>query len=122
MQIGFIGVGNMGEAILRGALRGGLVLPSQVSAYDPNTAKLNLLSGGCGTIDYGFGYHPIGRKTQRLRFGSFNACRTPDREGAHLHCGRLVAAAAGKPFAGLRSRFASHAEYAGFGRVRDVGI
>lgn len=50
MQIGFIGIGNMGEAILRGALHGGLVLPSQVSAYDPNTAKLNLLKQELGIV------------------------------------------------------------------------
>lgn len=50
MQIGFIGIGNMGEAILRGALRGGLVLPSRVSAYDPNTAKLNLLQQELGVV------------------------------------------------------------------------
>ena len=50
MQIGFIGVGNMGEAILRGALRGGVVSPPQVYAYDPNTEKLNRLMEELGIL------------------------------------------------------------------------
>lgn len=40
MRIGFIGVGNMGEAILRGALESGVVLPTQVRAFDLNQQKL----------------------------------------------------------------------------------
>lgn len=34
MKLGFIGVGNMGEAILRGALRGGVVQAEDVLAFD----------------------------------------------------------------------------------------
>lgn len=43
MKIGFIGVGNMGEAILRGALHSSIVLPENIWAYDIDVNKLNRL-------------------------------------------------------------------------------
>lgn len=43
-QIGFIGIGNMGEALLRGILGSKLVSPVNVFASDVDIAKLNCLS------------------------------------------------------------------------------
>ncbi len=43
MKLGFIGVGNMGEAILRGALRGGVVQAEDVLAFDVSREKLERL-------------------------------------------------------------------------------
>ena len=48
MKIGFIGVGNMGEAILRGALRGGVVPPAEIAAFDTNTDKVGALQAELG--------------------------------------------------------------------------
>jgi len=48
MILGFVGVGNMGEAILRGALLSKSVLPDQIIAYDINSAKLDSLSKELG--------------------------------------------------------------------------
>lgn len=50
MRIGIIGIGNMGEAILRGALRGGVVLPAEVSAFDLNREKLKALQTELGIM------------------------------------------------------------------------
>ena len=48
MKIGFIGVGNMGEGILRGALRGGVVPPAEIAAFDTNTDKVGALQAELG--------------------------------------------------------------------------
>ena len=43
LQIGWIGVGNMGEAILRGALQGSALTAEQVHLFDANILKTNKL-------------------------------------------------------------------------------
>lgn len=43
-KIGFIGIGNMGEALLRGIINSNLVSPESIYASDVNTEKLNSLS------------------------------------------------------------------------------
>ena len=43
LQIGWIGVGNMGEAILRGALQGSALTVEQVHLFDANILKTNKL-------------------------------------------------------------------------------
>ncbi|WP_392562301.1 pyrroline-5-carboxylate reductase [Orbus sturtevantii] len=43
-QIGFIGLGNMGSAILQGILASGTVLPSQLHVYDINTEATDSLT------------------------------------------------------------------------------
>ena len=48
MRIGFIGVGNMGEAILRGALRGGVVRADEILAFDVYAPKLQTLQKELG--------------------------------------------------------------------------
>lgn len=48
MRIGFIGVGNMGEAILRGALRGGVVQADEILAFDAYAPKLQALQKELG--------------------------------------------------------------------------
>ena len=50
MKIGFIGTGNMGEAILRGALRGGVVPPTDVLAFDIDAQKRCKLQEELGII------------------------------------------------------------------------
>ena len=42
-KLGFIGAGNMGEAILRGILRKELLKPSNVYIFDPNQEKVHAL-------------------------------------------------------------------------------
>ncbi len=49
-KLGFIGAGNMGEAILRGILREGLLSPHNVYAYDPNKAKIQSLQSELGIL------------------------------------------------------------------------
>jgi pyrroline-5-carboxylate reductase len=43
-RIGFIGIGNMGEALLRGIINSNLVSPQSIYASDVNTEKLGMLS------------------------------------------------------------------------------
>jgi pyrroline-5-carboxylate reductase len=47
-KLGFIGVGNMGEALLRGILGSRLMSPGDILASDVNSEKLNSLSGELG--------------------------------------------------------------------------
>ena len=47
-KLGFIGVGNMGEALLRGILGSELMSPGNILASDVNSEKLNSLSGELG--------------------------------------------------------------------------
>ena len=49
-KLGFIGAGNMGEAILRGILREGLVTPSSVYIFDPNKEKVKELQLELGVL------------------------------------------------------------------------
>ena len=49
-RLGFIGAGNMGEAILRGILREGLLAPHNVYAYDPNHEKIKALQTELGIL------------------------------------------------------------------------
>jgi len=44
IKIGFIGIGNMGEALLKGILKSKLIPPQQVYASDVNKEKLNSLA------------------------------------------------------------------------------
>ena len=43
-KLGFIGIGNMGEALLRGIISSGLMPPADILASDLNTDKLSSLS------------------------------------------------------------------------------
>lgn len=43
-KLAFLGAGNMGGALIQGALRAGLVRPRQISVYDVDRAKLKALS------------------------------------------------------------------------------
>jgi pyrroline-5-carboxylate reductase len=47
-KLGFIGVGNMGEALLRGITGSGLISPADILASDVNLEKLSGLSGELG--------------------------------------------------------------------------
>ena len=47
-KLGFIGIGNMGEALLRGIISSGLMTPSDVLASDLNTEKLSALGSELG--------------------------------------------------------------------------
>ena len=47
-RLGFIGVGNMGEAILRGVLKGGVLESREIAAFDLNAAKCEALHGELG--------------------------------------------------------------------------
>jgi len=47
-RIGFIGIGNMGEALLRGIINSGLIPSSRIFASDVNTEKLKNLSDELG--------------------------------------------------------------------------
>lgn len=40
MKIGFIGAGNMGEALLSGMIKGGLLSPDDIVVFDPNDDKI----------------------------------------------------------------------------------
>ena len=44
MRIGFIGVGNMGGAILKGAIRSGFIQTNQVSIFDKNPETINTIT------------------------------------------------------------------------------
>ncbi|HID57280.1 TPA: pyrroline-5-carboxylate reductase [Candidatus Poribacteria bacterium] len=48
MRLGILGVGNMGEAILRGVLKGEILGVSQISIYDVVREKVERLSGELG--------------------------------------------------------------------------
>jgi len=47
-KLGFIGIGNMGEALLRGIIGSGLIPPADILASDLNLEKLNSLSKELG--------------------------------------------------------------------------
>lgn len=47
-KLGFIGVGNMGEALLRGVIGSGLIQPDNILASDVDTEKLNNLADELG--------------------------------------------------------------------------
>lgn len=105
-------------------------MPSQVSAYDPNTAKLNLLKQELGIVAAADAEQLITGSDITLLAVKPNVCASVLSRLAEPLTGKaLISIAAGwsqqrlaNLLPGLRSRFASHAEYAGFGRVRDVGI
>jgi len=48
MRFGIIGVGNMGEAILRGFVGSGNAAGTEIAVFDPNAAKCRLLEKECG--------------------------------------------------------------------------
>jgi len=48
MHIGFIGAGNMGSAIIRGAVKSGMVKPESISIYDPDSTKTAALKKETG--------------------------------------------------------------------------
>ncbi len=47
-RIGFIGAGNMGEALIKGMLASGLVLPAKIVASDIRTERLRFLKNTYG--------------------------------------------------------------------------
>ena len=47
-RLGFIGGGNMGQAILTGVLKNGLIAPESISVYDVEAAKLKALANKTG--------------------------------------------------------------------------
>ncbi len=49
-KLGFIGIGNMGEAILRGILREGILTPQNVYIFDLNTKKVQALQSELGVL------------------------------------------------------------------------
>lgn len=49
-QLGIIGIGNMGEAILRGILNGNAVEAHSVAVFDTNTDKVALISAELGVM------------------------------------------------------------------------
>ena len=48
MKLGFIGMGNMASALLRGFLASGKVRATDVCAYDPNSEKLSAMASELG--------------------------------------------------------------------------
>ncbi len=48
LRLGFIGGGNMGNAILSGVLKNGLLKPDQIGVYDTDTEKLSALAAKKG--------------------------------------------------------------------------
>ena len=48
MKIGFIGAGNMGCAIMRGAFQGGFLKPYETMVYDVSEQQLAALTAKCG--------------------------------------------------------------------------
>ncbi len=48
MRAGFIGVGHMGSALVRGMVRSGIVEPKNIWAYDKDSRKLSALRRSCG--------------------------------------------------------------------------
>lgn len=53
MNIGFIGAGNMGGAILKGCLAGGEIQPAQVFVTDPDQGKLDKLRSELAIVPCG---------------------------------------------------------------------
>lgn len=53
MRLGILGVGNMGEAILRGVLRAELFRPDRIVIHDIDRAKVERLCGELGVRDAG---------------------------------------------------------------------
>jgi pyrroline-5-carboxylate reductase len=45
IKIGFVGGGNMGEAMIRGLISASLFTPDQIHAYDVSTPRMQLLTG-----------------------------------------------------------------------------
>ena len=70
MKLGFIGMGNMAYAILKGGHDAGFFAGSEVYAYDPNTDRLAQVAAETGIRPCGSGgLHPfIGAcRCQKLR-------------------------------------------------------
>ena len=129
MQIGFIGVGNMGEAILRGALRGGVVSPPQVYAYDPNTEKLNRLMEELGILVAASSEQLIANSEIVLLAVKPNMCAAILSQHADALAGKaLISIAAGWSQQRLKSylpetvRVLRHAQYTGIDWLRNVGV
>lgn len=49
-KLGFIGIGNMGEAILRGVLREGIIAPKDIYVFDLNSEKIKALQAEFGVF------------------------------------------------------------------------
>ncbi len=48
IKLGFIGAGNMGQALIRGIVKSGTVLPDKIYVYDINQEQLDLLKKDIG--------------------------------------------------------------------------
>jgi len=53
IRLGFIGAGNMGQALIRGIVKSGTVLPEKVYVYDINREQLDLLEKDIGITPLG---------------------------------------------------------------------
>ncbi len=91
-RLGFIGAGNMGEAILRGILREGLLAPHNVYAYDPNQKRSKPCRPSWHTDgterarhDRALRYRIVGREAKRVRIRSARMCKCAQRQGADFH-------------------------------------
>lgn len=51
-RIGFLGAGNMAEAIIHGLIKSGLVKPTEITASDKNIERLNVVVEGYGIEGY----------------------------------------------------------------------
>jgi pyrroline-5-carboxylate reductase len=50
MSLGFIGAGNMANAIIRGIVQAGYAAPGDIRVYDPNARALDALAAGTGIV------------------------------------------------------------------------
>ncbi len=50
MKLGFIGMGNMATALVRGFLASGKVQGAEIGAFDPNTERLQSMAGELGLV------------------------------------------------------------------------
>jgi len=105
--IGFIGAGNMGEAMIRGLLRGGNFTPEQITASGPREERMAELRKAYGINAGTSNAEPAGADIVVLSVKPQILGRVLDEVGKRIGSDALVISiAAGVPVAAIQSRLA----------------
>ena len=93
-KIGWIGCGNMGGAILHGALKSGVLAKENAMVYDVSPAAMEKgrrmgreLGADCADVCRNSDLILLAVKPQYAE-QTLAQCRMPGRQGSHLHRGR----------------------------------
>lgn len=90
MKLGFIGVGNMGEAILRGIIQNGLLPSKDVYIYDSNMQKIKALQEEYGVLTAQSGSAMVAACDMVLLAVKPNVCASVLKECADALAGKAL--------------------------------